>query len=104
MGLPKGRTNNPNGRPPVKNSISDILREALEQVGPDGKSHKQAIADRLIDIGRNGEDKDAVGAVKYIFDRLDGSPKQTIDAEVTDKRPVSFDPELEGTTDITGIK
>lgn len=87
----KGVSGNPNGRPRVTNSLSDILRTALDQTGEDGKTHKQAIADRLIDIGRNAKDTDAVAAVKYIFDRLDGSPKQTSEIEVTERKALTYD-------------
>ena len=62
----KGESGNPNGRPPKGEALTDILRSRL---------NKQDIADKLIQIGMEGD----VSALKYIFDRLDGTPRQRVE-------------------------
>jgi len=59
---------NPNGRPPKGESLTEVLRERLD---------KEEIADRLIALAMDGD----VPALKYIYDRIDGRPKESVSME-----------------------
>ena len=75
----KGESGNPNGRPPVADSLNNILRERLEEVDPDaGITNKEVVASELLRLGKAGN----LSAIQYIFDRVDGKPAQTIDQHV----------------------
>ena len=79
----KGQINNPNGRPKKEHSLTDLLKEALEQPHNDtGKTKKQVVIETLYRIATEKED---VVMLKYLFDRIDGKPLQTIEANV--RRP-----------------
>lgn len=64
-----GESGNPNGRPPKGEALTEILKEKID---------KEAIAEKLIELAMDGD----FPALKYVYDRIDGSPKQTIDATV----------------------
>jgi len=79
---------NRNGRPKKGECMTDILNWALDQerkIKEDepGKEKKlilrHALAEKLIS---KAVDEGDVAAIKYIFDRLDGKPKESI--EITD--------------------
>ena len=74
---------NRNGRPKKEYCLTDILKEQgnLKDVETtDGMiSRKQAIAKKLWAMAMGGD----VTALKYLYDRVDGKPLQTIEAEVT---------------------
>ena len=78
-----GVSGNPSGRPPKDVALSDLLRGALDnQVGEyldteDRRLVIQAIVDTLISEALLG--KDWLGAIKAIFDRLEGRPRQAVD-------------------------
>jgi hypothetical protein len=95
----KGDTRiNRKGRPRKGQSLTDILDWALDQkrkikneeTGEDKSLLlRQMLAQRLI---HKAVDEGDVPAIKYIFDRLDGKPKETV--EVTEKRDdIPQDPE-----------
>ena len=47
----KGVSGNPNGRPPKEHTLTDLLREALEQpYNETGKSKKQAVIDKVFEL------------------------------------------------------
>ena len=78
-----GVSGNPNGRPLKEHSLTDLLKEALEQPHNDtGKTKKQVVIETLYRIATEKED---VVMLKYLFDRIDGKPLQRIEAEV--RRP-----------------
>lgn len=99
-GLPKGRTNNPAGRPPKNRSLSVILEAALgKSFEYEGKriSGKRVLADmvsRAVITGRvrfpnDNEDsiisvKDWIGLVEWIYERVDGKPKQPVSGDADD--------------------
>jgi len=62
---PKGQSGNPKGRLKKGETLTDNLREHID---------KDEIAQKLIKLMRKGN----VAATKYIYDRLDGKPQQTI--------------------------
>ena len=96
-GLPKGKTNNPNGRPPKNRSLSTILEASLGKTVPvDGKgvNGKRVLADmvtKAVTTGRvrfpeDTEDsiisvKDWIGLVQWVYERIDGKPKQPLTGE-----------------------
>jgi hypothetical protein len=95
----KGDTRiNRKGRPKKGQTLTDILDWALDQKRKikneetgEEKSLllRQMLAQRLI---HKAVDEGDVSAIKYIFDRLDGKPKETV--EVSEKRDdIPDDPE-----------
>ena len=89
---------NRKGRPKKGQSLTDILDWILDQKrriknGETGEEKslllRQMLAQRLIN---KAVDEGDVPAIKYIFDRLDGKPKETI--EMSGKRDdIPTDPE-----------
>ncbi len=76
-----GVSGNPSGRPPKEHSLTDLLREALEQPHDEtGKTKKQHVIETLYEIATKKQD---VVMLKYLFDRIDGKPLQTIEAQVS---------------------
>ena len=81
MPLKKGQTNNPHGRPRKNSSITEILAKygnkkvVLPESEYDGMKLKEALAKRLWQLAVYDKD---MPAIKYIFDRIDGKPAQTI--------------------------
>ena len=72
---------NRNGRPPKEFTLTNILRETLNQVNNEtGKTKKQEVIDKMYELAV--EDGD-VQMLKYLIDRIDGKPLQTIEANVT---------------------
>ncbi len=78
----KGETNNKNGRPPTGQAMTEILREKID---------KEKIADKLIKMANKGN----FPALKYIYDRVDGMPKQSID--LTGEVDMNVNINIEGT-------
>jgi len=58
------------GRPPKEESLTEILRTKVD---------KEAIAEKLYSLAM---EKNDIHALKYIYDRCDGAPRQTIDSNV----------------------
>lgn len=58
------------GRPPKGEALTDILRTKVD---------KEAIADKLLEIAM---EKGDLAALKYIYDRLDGRPVETVNQNV----------------------
>ena len=77
----KGQSGNPKGRPPKEYCLTDILRAQgeLEDVEtPAGKiARKQAIAQKLWSMAMGGD----VQSLKYVYDRIDGKPRESIDLD-----------------------
>jgi hypothetical protein len=62
-----GQSGNPNGRPPKGQSLTEILKE---------KVNPEDVAEKLIQLAIEKED---MTALKYIYDRIDGRPKESVD-------------------------
>ena len=74
---------NRNGRPPKEHSLTDLLKETLNQPSTiEGKTKKQEVIDKMYEIAITKGD---VQMLKYLIDRVDGKPLQTIEANV--RRP-----------------
>jgi len=69
---------NRNGRPKKGAALTDILNGKLDSIHKAGKTKKEAIADKIIELALNGD----ITALKYIFDRIDGKPIETVKANV----------------------
>jgi len=65
-----GQSGNPKGRPPKDETLTEVLRSKID---------KDAIAEKLIELGMK---KENIVALKYMYDRCDGAPRQTIDSNV----------------------
>ena len=84
MPLPKGRTNNPHGRPRKNNALTEELRayvlsnKKLAIPGMTDLNARQALVRKLFRMAAEGD----LPAMKYIFDRLDGRPIETVRATV----------------------
>ena len=79
-----GVSGNPAGRPKKEYCLTDILKEQgnIEDVTTElGEiiNRKQAVARKLWALAMGGD----VIALKYLYDRIDGKPLQTIEANVT---------------------
>lgn len=74
-----GNTLGAAGRPPKGQSLTDILREALEDTSAK-RDHRAMIAAKLIELAEDGE----MDAIKYVYNRVDGMPHEskTIDGTV----------------------
>ena len=76
-----GESGNPNGRPKKGESLTAILREygnlIKEAENGDRKPMKELLAAKLFELALKGD----ITAIKYVYDRLEGTPKQT--TEVT---------------------
>ena len=61
---------NRNGRPPKGETLTDALRAKVD---------KDAIAARLVEIAM---EKGDIAALKYIYDRIDGRPVETVNQTI----------------------
>jgi len=69
-----GQSANPQGRPPLNWSWAELLREVGEEIEPkSGKQFKSLVSKRLWIECVNGN----VGAIKELFNRMEGMPKQS---------------------------
>jgi hypothetical protein len=71
-----GESGNPGGRPRTR-GLLDVLRGAVKEVRPDGRTVEEAVVATLIEEAL--ESRNPLGAIQTIFDRLEGRPKQAID-------------------------
>jgi hypothetical protein len=67
------------GRPRKGKSLTEALERAMKRKTADGKRNYDALADTLIELAIKDRE---IAAIKYIMDRVDGKPKETI--EMTD--------------------
>ncbi len=94
MGFQPGVSGNPNGRPRKGQTMTDILEKTLKKktVKMDGRliSGKEAAAMKLLQLAMKGD----VAALKYIFDRVDGKPNQTVKFDPRDMPLVAVELDL----------
>jgi hypothetical protein len=71
----KGTSGNKNGRPKKGTAMTDVLASMVD---------KEAIAAKLLELASKGD----VAALKYVYDRIDGTPTQTIKGDGAE--PLTF--------------
>ena len=71
-----GEVRNPNGRPKKEQSLTHILSMKMEEKlpGQDAMSFKDMLALKLLQLASQGD----LAAIKYCYDRLDGTPTQAV--------------------------
>ena len=87
-----GTSGNPNGRPQKKRTLTEILAKhgsKRDQTGADGRklSRKEALAEALWTLALTPD----FAAMKYIFDRIDGTPTETVRHSGGDGGPILVD-------------
>ncbi len=77
--FPKGVSGNPNGRPRLT-KLSESLRQQIAETNPDAleETIAQTIGKTLIKLAIGGD----VQAIKEVFDRCEGRPKQSVDLDI----------------------
>ena len=89
-GQQKGHTGNPFGRPKKGECMTEILSAIGDlcdiKVKDELISRKKAIAQRLWSMALSGD----LPSIKYIYDRIDGSPKQSVAMDMTTELPDDF--------------
>jgi len=83
---------NRNGRPPVESSWTGILKEITEEsvkAGDKNMTRKEVIARRLVSEAAKGES----WAIKALMDRMDGTPRQSLDVDHSGTMHLNFDRE-----------
>jgi hypothetical protein len=70
---------NRRGRPKKGQALMDILNYKLDQKDGGGKMRREAVAEKLISLAEGGD----IAAIRYIMDRVDGRPKETVSLENT---------------------
>lgn len=97
-GFKAGQSGNPSGRP--KSKLLAILRDKLQEkrpnvIGPDGKvftdyhgkTNEELVIEKLLALGIEGGNLESL---KYVFDRMEGKMKDTVDLSGGDGAPVKF--------------
>lgn len=78
-----GKSGNPNGRPKKELTLTHLLLEygKIKEI-PYKKtkiSRLEALTHKMWELALSGD----VGMIKYLTDRIDGSPRQTMDLQAT---------------------
>ena len=86
-----GQSGNPAGRPPKGETLTELMREFLEQA-PEGQkvTYKEAFIKRV--YKKAMEEGDAV-TIKLIWNYLDGMPNQTMNLNVKDFQKFIMEPD-----------
>ena len=63
-----GVSGNPNGRPKKGTALTDVLKD---------KVNAESLAEKLIEMCNNND----IQALKYVYDRIDGKPRESIDLD-----------------------
>jgi len=72
----KGQIANPKGRPKREWTWSGLLEEYAEKKDENGKGKmKEAVVKKVMELAKRGD----MTAVKEVFNRMDGMPKQSAD-------------------------
>jgi len=89
-----GQSGNPKGRAKKGKTLTDILEKHLRKRRelPAGEKHaaKELLAKELIDRALDGD----TAALKYIFDRIDGKPTETVKAAHTGRVEIALERHL----------
>jgi hypothetical protein len=71
---------NRSGRPRKGRSLTEALEKELGKKRETGKTGKAELARVLADLAINDRD---ITAIRYIMDRLDGKPRESIDTTIS---------------------
>jgi hypothetical protein len=66
---------NRRGRPKKGEAITDILQKLLDNKNNAGKLRRETVSEKLIELAEKGD----ITAIKYLIDRLDGRPRETVE-------------------------
>jgi len=73
-----GEVRNPNGRPKKGETLTDILKLKADCIEETEKLPiKDVIAKKLLDLAIKGD----MAAIKYVYDRIDGTPIQSVNLD-----------------------
>jgi len=74
---------NRRGRPQKGTALTEILNSKLD-VLKSGKLKREILAEKIIELALSGD----IHALRYIFDRIDGKPKESIElkTDVVDQK------------------
>jgi len=87
-----GESGNPAGRPPKGGSLTELMREYLDNPAEGhSKTRKEEFIAKVAMMAYNGDNV----AVKLIWNYLDGMPKETVEATLKNEGVVVL-PELNG--------
>lgn len=76
----KGQSGNPSGRPKREWTWSGLLEQVANEIETNtGKQFKELVTKRLFIAAVNGD----VHAMKEIFNRMEGLPRQGVDLDIT---------------------
>ncbi|MDD5459683.1 MAG: DUF5681 domain-containing protein [Phycisphaerae bacterium] len=69
------KSGNPKGQPRKGTAFTDILKELGDKKITGSIDYKTALAQKLWAMALNGD----LGAIKLIYERVDGKPRETVD-------------------------
>ncbi len=72
-----------------KQLVTKLLDELAEETTPNGKTHKELIAEKLIELAKKGDIK----AIQLFIDRTEGKEIQKVEVKDTSENP-SWDIDL----------
>lgn len=85
----KGATNNPTGRPKGRKNNTTIVKEILKIKHPKNKKlhdPRYYLFDKAINvIEKSQNEKNRLDALKMLFDRVEGKPKQVVEVGRTEE-------------------
>ena len=74
-----GQSGNPGGRPPKEQALTDLLKQ---------KADKERLSALLLEMAYKGD----LQALKYVYDRIDGKPRETLETIIETPRTVGYYP------------
>jgi len=72
-----GESGNPNGRPHKDTCVTTLVKEMMGKPANNGKTHAQLIAEALINLAEQPEQRGHLPAICLLLDRLEGKVTET---------------------------